>query len=265
MDQTLLSRRSRDRVWIGFALGVLAALTAWAWVFMADAATHQSLGHDVIMHHGAHDVPVTYIGISLLMWVVMMVAMMLPGASPMILTYATVARRKDVARTAVLGTSAFVSAYLVVWAGFSVLASVGQWALYSNELLDGAMGRTGPLLGAALLVTAGVFQRSALKEVCLSQCRTPLSFVLTGWRDGVGGAFMMGLRHGAYCVGCCWALMLLMFVGGVMSLIWMGGLALFMLVEKVVADGRRFSRRSGLLLVAAGLSLTLSTLVQSLA
>jgi predicted metal-binding membrane protein len=262
MQNAMLSRRSRDRLWIGFALGVLAVLTAWAWGHMADAAAHQAMGHDVITHHRAEGVPLTYIGLSLLMWVVMMVAMMLPGASPMILAYATVVHKKEVARIAVLATWVFVAAYLTVWAGFSLLASVGQWVLYSNGLLDGAMGRAGPLLGAALLVSAGVFQRSALKEACLTQCRTPLSVVLTGWREGVGGAFMMGLRHGAYCVGCCWALMLLMFAGGVMSLIWMGGLAVFMLVEKVVADGRRFSRLSGLILVGAGLVLLLNALMQ---
>lgn len=260
MEHTLLNRHTRDRLWIAGALGALAALTAWAWFYMIDAAAHHAMGHDLIAHHAAHGAPLTYLALSILMWSVMMVAMMLPGASPMILTYATVARRKDATRPPAVPTWIFVAGYLAVWTAFSVLAALGQWALYANDLLDGAMGRTGPLLGAALLLTAGAFQWSALKEACLSKCRTPLSFLLTGWRDGWRGAFVMGAKHGVYCVGCCWALMLLMFVGGVMSLLWMGALALFMLAEKVVPGGRLFSRASGLVLIGAGVVLAAGTL-----
>jgi predicted metal-binding membrane protein len=260
MEHSLLPRHARDRLWIGFALGMLAALTAWAWHLMIDAAAHQAMGHDYIMHHGTHVHPLTYLAVSLAMWSVMMVAMMLPGASPMILTYASVAGRKDTARGAVVPTWVFVAGYLAVWSAFSVIAAGGQWLLYDHGLLDGAMGGGAPLLGAALLILAGGFQWSALKEACLSKCRTPLSFLLTAWRDGTRGAFMMGLHHGIYCVGCCWALMLLMFVGGVMSLSWMGGLALFMLLEKVLPNGQLFSRITGTGLIGAGVLLALATL-----
>ncbi|MDO9600088.1 MAG: DUF2182 domain-containing protein [Azoarcus sp.] len=247
MERTMLNLRTRERLSTGLALALLAVLTVLAWHYMIGTAAHAEMGH-VAMPHSS----IEFIAVSVLMWSVMMVAMMLPGAGPMILTFSTVARRESPSHTVAVPTWIFVAGYLAVWTGFSVLAALAQWGLYANALLDSAMGRTGPLLGAGLLITAGAFQWSALKEACLTKCRTPLSFLLTEWRDGWGGAFVMGLRHGVFCVGCCWALMLLMFVGGVMSLAWMGGLGLYMLAEKVVPAGMLFGRVSGLVLIATG-------------
>lgn len=258
MTQTMTKMRVRERLSTGLALGVLTVMTVLAWRYLMGAAVHAEMGH--VGTHDMHVSSLAFLAASVLMWTVMMVAMMLPGASPMIVTFSTVAQRQGGSRRSMAPTWIFVSGYLAVWTAFSVLAAAGQLALYEQALLDGAMGRTAPLLGAALLLLAGAFQWSALKQACLTKCRTPLSFLLSEWRDGWRGAFVMGLRHGAFCVGCCWALMLLMFVGGVMSLAWMGGLAIFMLAEKVVSAGPLFSRASGLVLIAAGVAVAAGNL-----
>lgn len=258
MTQTMTKMRARERLSTGLALALLTLMTVFAWRYLMGAAVHAEMGHV-----GMHDMPTSslaFLAVSVVMWTVMMVAMMLPGASPMIVTFSTVAQRQGGSGGGMAPTWIFVSGYLAVWIAFSVLAAAGQLALYEHAMLDGAMGRTGPLLGAGLLLLAGAFQWSALKQACLTKCRTPLSFLLSEWRDGWRGAFVMGLRHGAFCVGCCWALMLLMFVGGVMSLAWMGGLAIFMLAEKVMPAGPLFSRASGLILMAAGVAVAAGNL-----
>lgn len=130
-------------------------------------------------------------------------------------------------------------------------AAVMQWALQQGALLSSPMGHVTPLLGGTFLIIAGAFQFSDLKQACLNKCRSPLSFLMTEWREGNSGALIMRLRHGAYCTGCCWALMLLMFVGGVMSLVWMAGLAAYFLAEKI-------SRICGILLFGAGIVILLS-------
>ncbi len=253
MAATMMSHmRVRERLSSGFALAALAALTLFAWHRLLEMAAHAETGHSATMHA---DGGVAFVATGAAMWSVMMVAMMLPAASPMIVAYSRIGHRRRPARWGLAPTWIFVAGYLAVWTGFSVLGALGQWALHEAALLDVAMGRTGPLFGGALLVLAGAFQWTPLKEACLAKCRTPLSFVLTEWRDGWGGAFVMGLRHGIFCLGCCWALMLLMFVGGVMSLAWMGGLAIYMLVERLIPNGRLFSRASGLVLIAAGFAL----------
>jgi predicted metal-binding membrane protein len=148
--------------------------------------------------------------VSALMWCVMMVAMMLPSASPMILTYARVYQQRVTLGKAITPTWLFMAGYLAVWAGFGLLAAATQWGLYQSALLSPAMGKVGPSLGGGLLILAGIFQFSHLKQTCLSKCRSPLSLLMTEWREGASGALIMGIRHGAYCLGCCWALMLLM-------------------------------------------------------
>jgi predicted metal-binding membrane protein len=183
------------------------------------------------------------------MWSVMMVAMMLPAALPMMLTFAQVARRNGQP----VRTQAFVAAYALVWLGFGAAGSAAQWAL---QRLDGlspmAVSSSSALLSAVLLVLAGIYQFSPLKRVCLRSCRTPLAFLLGDWRPGVGGAFVMGLRHGALCLGCCWALMLLLFVGGVMNVAWVAALAVAVAIEKLAPVGEQVATLLGLALVAAG-------------
>jgi predicted metal-binding membrane protein len=186
------------------------------------------------------------------MWSVMMVAMMLPSAAPMMMVFATVTRRRAAGGRPVPANALFVFAYVVVWIGFSLLATAANWALHQSGLMTGAMGRAVPVAGGVLLVTAGAFQWTPLKHACLNRCRSPLAFLLTEWRDGNRGAFVMGVRHGAYCLLCCWALMSLLFVLGIMNLLWIAALAAIVLAEKVVPGGIWVSRLLGVLLSAWG-------------
>jgi predicted metal-binding membrane protein len=258
MEPTMAMLRDRERLSAGLALAVLTVLTVLAWAYLSGHAAHAHHSPGAPAPRGWDT---QWLAMSTLMWSVMMVAMMLPVASPMILTFNRVYRRRILTDSAAAApTSLFVGGYLAVWTGFSVIAASGQWALHENGMLDSAMGRAAPLLGASLLVLAGGFQWTPLKRACLAKCRTPLTFLLTEWREGWRGAFAMGLRHGAFCLGCCWALMLLMFVGGVMSLAWMGGLAIYMLAEKLIPAGESFSRAAGVVLIAAGAALAAGSL-----
>lgn len=187
-----------------------------------------------------------------LMWTVMMIGMMLPSAAPMILTFAAVNRRQKERGGPFVPTLVFVSGYAAIWTAFSAVATGLQWALDQAALLSPMMVTTSPRLGGALLIAAGVFQWTPLKQACLRHCRSPFGFILHRWRRGARGAWFMGLEHGAFCLGCCWALMGLLFFGGVMSLLWIAAIALFVLVEKAAPAGSGIGRASGLLLVAAG-------------
>ena len=187
------------------------------------------------------------------MWAVMMVAMMVPSAAPMILLFATVNRRRREQSGPFVSTGVFLSGYLVGWAGCALVATLGTWGLHQASLLTSMMGGTSSgYLGGALLLTAGIFQWSQLKYVCLTHCRSPLSFLMSDWTDGTGGAFKMGLQHGRYCLGCCWILMALLFVLGVMNLVWIAALAAFVLAEKVIPAGKTISKITGGFLVAWG-------------
>lgn len=187
------------------------------------------------------------------MWAVMMVAMMVPSAAPMILVFATFQRRRREADAPHVGTGVFLLGYLAVWTLFSAAATAAQWGLHQAALLTPAMGVTGAWAGGAILVGAGIFQWTPLKNACLDRCRTPLSFVMTEWREGAGGALVMGFRHGAFCAGCCGMLMALLFAVGVMNLAWVAAIAAFVFVEKAVPRGRWVSRLSGAALCAWGL------------
>jgi predicted metal-binding membrane protein len=189
-----------------------------------------------------------------LMWSVMMVAMMTPTASPMVLAFAGLERRRIGGTGAPWGTtSTFLSGYLLVWMGFSVLATLAQWGLHSAAMLSaGGMKMASSSIAAVLLVSAGVFQFSSAKSACLKHCRTPVGFLLSEWRAGVGGALVMGVRHGLYCVGCCWLLMLLLFVAGVMNAAWCAALAALVLAERVLPGGLWLARAVGVVLALSG-------------
>jgi predicted metal-binding membrane protein len=189
------------------------------------------------------------------MWAVMMVAMMTPSAAPMILTFATINRRRRAQQGPFVPTAVFALGYLLVWGGFSALATMAQWGLHTTALLSPMMASTSHVLGGLLLLAAGIFQWTPLKSTCLMQCRSPLGFITTEWREGVWGALQMGLWHGGYCVGCCWGLMALLFVAGVKNLIWVAAIAAFVLVEKVLPHGRLVGRVTGGVLLLAGLAL----------
>ncbi len=192
-------------------------------------------------------------GSMFLMWAVMMIAMMVPTAAPMVLVFATVNRRRREQQRPFVPTSVFLSGYIIVWFGFAMVATLVNWGLYANDQLDMMMGEvTSPKVGGWLLLAAGLFQWSRLKYACLSHCRSPMSFLMNDWREGIGGALIMGLRLGAFCVGCCWVLMALLFVLGVMNLVWIAGLAVFVLLEKVLPRARTVSRVSGIGLAGWG-------------
>lgn len=185
------------------------------------------------------------------MWAVMMIGMMLPSAAPTILIYGLAVRRRQGSDATRL-IYALAAGYVATWALFGVLATALQRVLGELVLLSPMMEPTSPAIGAALLVVAGVYQLTPLKQACLAACQSPLGFLLSRWRDGSRGAFRMGLDHGLYCLGCCWALMLLLFVGGVMNLAVIAALTAFVVFEKLGLFGRHGARISGVLLLASG-------------
>ena len=186
------------------------------------------------------------------MWWVMMVAMMLPSAAPMLLLFARVNRKSKAAGASLAPTAWFATGYLLAWGGFSVVATALQCGLESVRLLSPMLATTNHWLGAGILVAAGLWQFTPLKAVCLRHCRTPLGFLIGKWRAGRFGALRMGLGHGAYCLGCCWFLMALLFFGGVMNLYWIAGLTVFVLLEKTIPLGHWLGRVAGIALVAWG-------------
>ena len=187
------------------------------------------------------------------MWVVMMAGMMLPSAAPALLIYAAVVRRSpDGARTTA-HAYAFAGGYLVVWTGFSLAATLLQRWFAQLLLLSPMMAARDATFGGTLLIAAGLYQFTPLKNACLFSCRFPAEFLTRHWRPGVGGGFHLGILHGLFCLGCCWALMMLLFAGGVMNLWWIAGLTLFVLLEKAAPFGGIAARLVGLPLVAAGI------------
>ncbi len=240
----------RDRAVV---LAGIAAIVVLAWAYMVHLAQSMNgiasgMVTAQLQSWGAAD-----FGFMFLMWAVMMMGMMVPTAAPMILLFATVNRRRREQQGPYVSTAVFLSGYFVVWSGFAAVATLGNWALHVNSLLSSMMGESASAyLGGGLLIAAGLFQWSPLKYACLSHCRSPLAFLMSDWREGTWGVLNMGLRHGIYCVGCCWLLMGLLFVLGVMNLLWIAALAGFVLLEKVAPGGSKLSRATGVLLLAWG-------------
>ncbi len=241
----------RDRI---IVLSGLALITVLSWAYVASVASdmrNMEMGAEMAMPRmqawGVADFALTFS-----MWAVMMVAMMTPSAAPVILMFAGVNRRRREQQVPYVPTSIFLLGYLVVWAAFSVLATAAQWGLHTVSLLSPMMVSTSPLFGGILLLTAGVYQWTPLKHACLSKCRSPLGFVLNEWREGRWGALLMGLKHGVYCTGCCWSLMALLLVAGVMNLLWVAAIAAFILLEKVAPAGDRLGRVAGVVLAGWG-------------
>jgi predicted metal-binding membrane protein len=230
----------------GVTLAGLAAVVLLAWLYLWHSATGMAMGAlPRVADPGA-------LVLTFVMWTVMMAAMMLPSAAPAILLYGTLVRKNGARGTVLPGAWIFAGAYVLVWTGFSVAATVSQVLLESASLMTPAMTLASAGLSAAALVAAGLYQFTPFKQVCLTKCRNPLEFFVTRWRAGRGGAFRMGLEHGAYCLGCCWALMLLLFVAGVMNLAWVALIAAFVFAEKLLPGARLVSYASGAVLVMSG-------------
>jgi predicted metal-binding membrane protein len=246
----LVVKRDRFVVMFGLA-GVMALAWAYLWHLAADMDAMAALGEAMVRSRPLAWTDVDFI-LTFLMWSVMMVGMMLPGAAPMILLFASVNRKRREAGGPFVSTGLFASGYATAWSGFSLGATLLQWALHSVGLLSPMMAGTTAVFGGAVLMAAGVYQWTPLKNACLRHCQTPLSFVMSHWRDGNLGAYRMGLQHGVFCVGCCWVLMALLFVGGVMNLFWVAGLAVFVFVEKMAPPGPWPPRLVGTALFAWG-------------
>ena len=254
----------RDR-WLTLAALALVIALAWAYTLAGigmgmTAAEMTAMGNPWgpagSLPEAVRPVPWTpaYAVLVLLMWWVMMAAMMLPSALPMLLLFA---RLRQGARA----EAAFAAGYLVAWGGFS-LAAVGlQWSLERLALMTPMMLLASLGLGATLLIAAGLWQFTPWKHACLHHCRSPLDLIMHHWRPGPGGALRMGARHGMVCLGCCWGLMLLLFYGGVMNLWWIVGLSLLVLLEKLAPSGPWIARFSGAVLIAAGAALLILLIV----
>ncbi len=239
-----LLKRDRAVVLAGLA-GV--TLLAWAYLLFAGAEMGAMTALQIRPWTGLDFL------LMFLMWAVMMVAMMVPSAAPMILLFAAIRRKQQEGGHPFAPVSAFVAGYIAVWSSFSLAATLLQWGLERAALLSPLMVGASPILGGGLLVVAGLYQWSPLKQACLRHCHSPVHFIVHRRRQGSGGAFVMGLEHGAFCVGCCWLLMGLLFVGGVMNLLWVAAIAVFVLLEKVLPFGARAGRVTGAVLVLAGL------------
>ena len=235
-----------------FVVAGLAGIVAVSWAYLAiEAGRMGDPSAGMMMALRPRDT--TGLALLFLMWTVMMVAMMLPSAMPMILLHAAMTRKVGTRRSFAASISAFIGGYIVTWTLFSVVATLAQAYLEHLALLSPMMVSKSPQLGGILLVAAGVYQVTPVKDACLTHCRTSFAFVVAHWRPGVGGAFRMGLHHGFFCVGCCWVLMLLLFVGGIMNLLWIATIAGFVLLEKVAPLGTKTGRMiSGLGLTVAG-------------
>ncbi len=233
----------RDRLIVVASLCVAIALS-WAYL-LAGAGVDMSM-------HGSMNWTVSYFFVVLVMWWVMMAAMMLPSAAPTILLFSTLNRKMRERGHAAVPAGVFASAYVIVWGGFSLLAALLQMQLDKIALLNPMMASASATLGGVLLMAAGVYQLTPLKYACLRHCRSPLDFFAHRWKKGPRGAFLMGLEHGAFCLGCCWVMMGLLFYAGVMNLFWIIGIALYVLLEKLAPLGHWLSRFAGAALIVWG-------------
>jgi len=240
----------RDRIVI---LSSLGGITLLAWWYLIAMASHMAMpmGAGMAMVE-LRPWTAGYFLMMLTMWIIMMVGMMLPSVVPMVLIYAKVVKKAAREGRPVASAYGFVAGYLVIWIGFSVLATVAQWQLDQFALLSPMMVSNSPWLGAVILFFAGVYQLLPIKNQCLKHCRGPIQFIAEHWKSGSMGAFRMGLEHGTFCLGCCWLLMLLLFVGGVMNLLWIIAITIFVLLEKVIPFGEAGGRIVGVLMIAAG-------------
>jgi predicted metal-binding membrane protein len=247
-------------------VSALLSLTALAWLYLIIMARQMAAGDMTLMGMGAaaamsgsnmmgamtaSQMPWSLLTFLLMfiMWSVMMVGMMLPSAAPMILLFARVQRRKLAKQAPTVRIAAFTAGYLLIWTLFSLLATGLQWTLTELRLLSPMMESTSHFFAVGVLFTAGIYQLTPLKAACLKHCQSPIGFLTSHWKDGTSGALGMGVEHGVFCLGCCWLLMALLFIGGVMNLIWVAIIAIFVLIEKVVPKGEVIGRAGGILLI----------------
>lgn len=243
----------RDRAVIIAALALVVGMAWWQLVSLASDMGGASMRASMAMPQAGEWSPLQPAAL-FVMWCVMMAAMMLPSAAPMIILFASVTRRRRECGSPAAPTVLFVAGYLMVWTAFSAIAVLGQIALHRAALLSPQMATTSRVVGGALLVAAGVYQWMPFKRRCLTHCRSPFAFFGAEWREGRIGALTMGWRHGNYCLGCCWAIMGLLFVAGVMNLLWVAVLATIVLLEKVLPRGASIGRGAGVIFGVWGIA-----------
>lgn len=242
---------SRDRA---IVLASLAGITLVAWIYLAGMARDMAdMAEMMDMPDMPMPSPMQQFVLVATMWAVMMVGMMLPGAAPMILLFTTVQRKQG--RHPVSMSIAFGAGYLLVWGGFAVAAAALQVLLAHAALLSPSLAFASPLLAGGAFLVAALYEFSPLKDRCLAHCRSPLAFITQHWRPHFRGALRMGAVHGAYCLGCCWVMMLLLFAVGVMNLLWVAVLAALVLLQKVLPGGRAVPRTTGVVMAGIGLAL----------
>jgi predicted metal-binding membrane protein len=266
IDTGLATLLRRDRLAVAAALTVVTLL-AWAYLLWLSAqmagdgmtGMADMPGMDMSAMAGAMAPSIRAwspadFAFMFAMWAVMMVGMMTPSVAPMLLLYAGVGRKAAESGAPFASTGWFFAGYLAVWTGFSALATFAQWALTTLALLTPMMATSSATLGGIVLIAAGLYQWTPLKETCLRSCQAPLGFLAAhgGFRGEPLGALRLGMAHGGYCLGCCFALMALLFVGGIMNVLWIAGLTIVVLLEKIVPAGRLIPRISGALIAAAG-------------
>jgi predicted metal-binding membrane protein len=238
----------RDRLIVGIGLAVL---TVVSWIYLVNMAggIRTAVGDAEMPEMAAWGVA-QFLAL-FVMWTVMMVGMMVPSAAPMMLLVLGVYRHRGDNEARISGM-AFIAGYLLAWVGFSLIAAGSQFSLHHASMLSAEMATRSTLVAGPILLAAGIYQWLPVKGACLSHCRLPLATLASEWREGARGAFVMGIRHGLFCVGCCWMLMALLVVVGVMNLIWVAIIAGFVLIEKLTAKGPLFGRVGGVLLVVWG-------------
>lgn len=269
MEQRLVLERmlSRD-TWM--TAGCLAAISALSWVWLIHMASDPAMMAAMVIDNALRSSgPISiiqmwswaYFGSMFAMWVLMMVAMMLPSAAPMILLYARMSRTANTQNNQsrrLTPTFLFAGAYLFIWALYSLGATVAQWGLVTSGVVgEMSLAFNNKHVAAALLLAAGLYQITPVKRICLDRCRSPLFFLMRFWRPGIAGGLRLGMAHGAYCLGCCWLLMALLFVGGAMNLVWVAILSGIVIAEKLMPAHVYVSAAIGILFILASVVLML--------
>ena len=246
----VLSNRDRILIWTSI---VLITALSWAYLVYLDREMSSAMSRDHMDITMTMDTPwtATDIFFTFAMWAVMMIGMMIPTAAPMLLLFAGARAKRG--ECSVPSALIFGLGYLVVWTGFSAAATLGQWALHQAAMLSMAMAASNRYLAGAIVIAAGIYQMTPWKGACLKHCRTPLGFLMTHWHEGTFGAFRMGLSHGTFCLGCCWALMCVLFAVGVMNMIWIATLTAFVLLEKIGPGGVIVARVAGAAMLVLGI------------
>jgi predicted metal-binding membrane protein len=245
----------KERIVVLSILGVIVLLS---WVYLFEMARAMDAGHCASM--AGEPWSIGYFTAMLAMWIIMMVGMMVPSAIPTILIYASIVRKATREGSSLAATEVFAAGYVVIWTLFALVATIAQWALDRMALLSPMMMSNSNILGGVLLLAAGAYELTPFKAACLRHCRSPIQFLASRWKPGGLGAFQMGIEHGSFCLGCCWVLMALLFFGGVMNLWWIGGLTLFVLLEKVFPFGALAGRMIGAIVAVCGLLVLASEL-----